>query len=172
MNHENKPTTALQKNPSMNKLISFTFAALLLAPLASLNAAELKLPAVFGDHMVLQRDKPVKVWGWADSVTNPAAVRYAWEDCQGQVNLIVNADGLPVSPFRTDRWVTTTKIGSLLDQQLLLPADGARPWADAGPDVLMLTKTKSITLDGSGSYSPDGTLTNYAWIQLSGPAPR
>lgn len=31
----------------------------------ALQAAELKLAGVFGDHMVLQRDKPVPVWGWA-----------------------------------------------------------------------------------------------------------
>jgi sialate O-acetylesterase len=29
-------------------------------------AADLKLPALFCDHMVLQREKPVAVWGWAD----------------------------------------------------------------------------------------------------------
>jgi len=28
--------------------------------------AELKLPAIISDHMVLQRDEPVTVWGWAD----------------------------------------------------------------------------------------------------------
>ena len=28
--------------------------------------AELKLPAIFGDNMVLQRDKPVPIWGWSD----------------------------------------------------------------------------------------------------------
>ena len=28
--------------------------------------AEVKLPAIFSDNMVLQRDKPVAVWGWAD----------------------------------------------------------------------------------------------------------
>ncbi|MEM6334636.1 MAG: sialate O-acetylesterase [Planctomycetota bacterium] len=33
---------------------------------ASAAWAELRLPAVFGDHMVLQRDRPVAVWGWAD----------------------------------------------------------------------------------------------------------
>jgi len=35
-------------------------------------AADLTLPAIFSDHMVLQRDKPVPVWGWAtpgDEVT-------------------------------------------------------------------------------------------------------
>lgn len=29
--------------------------------------AEIRLPALFGDHMVLQRDRPVHVWGWADA---------------------------------------------------------------------------------------------------------
>ena len=28
--------------------------------------ADIKLPSVVGDHMVLQRDKPLPVWGWAD----------------------------------------------------------------------------------------------------------
>jgi sialate O-acetylesterase len=32
-------------------------------------AAELKMPGIFGDNMVLQRDKPVPVWGWADAGT-------------------------------------------------------------------------------------------------------
>ena len=27
--------------------------------------ADVRLPNVFSDHMVLQRDKPIKVWGWA-----------------------------------------------------------------------------------------------------------
>ena len=40
---------------------------LLFAPLPELHAAELKLASFFSDHMVLQRDKPVKVCGWADA---------------------------------------------------------------------------------------------------------
>jgi sialate O-acetylesterase len=28
--------------------------------------AELRLGAPFGDHMVLQRDRPIPVWGWDD----------------------------------------------------------------------------------------------------------
>lgn len=27
--------------------------------------AQIKLPGIFGDHMVLQRDRPVAVWGWS-----------------------------------------------------------------------------------------------------------
>ena len=30
------------------------------------DAAPLRLPSIFGDHMVLQRDMPVPVWGWAE----------------------------------------------------------------------------------------------------------
>lgn len=28
--------------------------------------AEVKLPALVGDHMVLQRDAPIRIWGWAE----------------------------------------------------------------------------------------------------------
>ena len=41
----------------------------LLAILSSLALnllGETELPAMFGDHMVLQRDKPVPVWGWSE----------------------------------------------------------------------------------------------------------
>ena len=30
----------------------------------SIARAELKLPNIFGDHMVVQQKMPVKVWGW------------------------------------------------------------------------------------------------------------
>src|SRR5260370_8187086 len=29
-------------------------------------SADVKVPSVFASHMVIQRDKPVTVWGWAD----------------------------------------------------------------------------------------------------------
>ncbi|MCX7007608.1 MAG: 9-O-acetylesterase, partial [Kiritimatiellaeota bacterium] len=47
------------------KHISALIAALLLVSLTALQAAELKLPALFSDHMVLQRAQAVPVWGWA-----------------------------------------------------------------------------------------------------------
>lgn len=60
------------------------FLALALAATAfGLNlCAEVKLPAVFADYMVLQRDQPIPVWGWAEPAekitvslsTTPAAV--------------------------------------------------------------------------------------------------
>ncbi len=40
---------------------------------------------------------------WSDQIPAPAAVRYGWADNPDTANL-VNADGLPASPFRTDDW--------------------------------------------------------------------
>ena len=41
-------------------------AVFVLGCLVAVAAADVKLPGVFGDHMVLQRELPVPVWGWAD----------------------------------------------------------------------------------------------------------
>lgn len=47
----------------MNLLRALAFVLLLL--LASVARAELKVANVFGDHMVLQQEMPIRVWGWA-----------------------------------------------------------------------------------------------------------
>ncbi len=47
--------------------INILSASLMLLIAGTVQAAELKLAAVFSDHMVLQRDKQVAVWGWADA---------------------------------------------------------------------------------------------------------
>ena len=48
----------------MKPILTF-LTALLLAPLAGLHATDIKLASVFTPNAVLQRDKPVPVWGWA-----------------------------------------------------------------------------------------------------------
>lgn len=44
---------------------------------------------------------------WSDDIKNPVAVRYAWAD--NPVCNLVNSEGLPASPFRTDNWPGVTK---------------------------------------------------------------
>ena len=65
-------------NPCAMRVLTFV-TALLLAPLAARAETALRLPAVFGDHMVLQREQMVP-----------------------EVNLF-NREGLPAAPFRTDQ---------------------------------------------------------------------
>jgi len=38
-----------------------------LAVVASAAAADVRLPRILSSHMVIQRDKPVRIWGWADN---------------------------------------------------------------------------------------------------------
>lgn len=47
----------------MNYGIAVFAASLLIATNAR---ADIKLPRLVGDNMVLQRDAPLRVWGWAD----------------------------------------------------------------------------------------------------------
>lgn len=45
--------------------------------------------------------KKSEIWLWSEQVDKPIAARYAWEDNPVDANL-VNQEGLPASPFRTD----------------------------------------------------------------------
>jgi sialate O-acetylesterase len=48
-----------------HRTIRFVMAAVFAAGLAGGLTAQVKLPALIGDHMVVQQDKPVAIWGWA-----------------------------------------------------------------------------------------------------------
>ena len=63
--------------------------------------ADVKLPKVIGSHMVLQRDRPLPIWGWADpgeevTVKLDEATATAKADAQGNWKVVlpaVKADG-------------------------------------------------------------------------------
>ena len=44
------------------------------------------------------------------------------------------------------------------------------PIAIAGPNQVITLPTDSISLDGSASNDPDGTISNWRWIKIEGPA--
>lgn len=55
------------------------------------NAAPLKLHAVFSDHMVIQRDKPITVWGWAQP-GQTVYVKFGEETTQTQVGAATHVE--------------------------------------------------------------------------------
>jgi hypothetical protein len=63
-------------------------ACLPLLCLLAVAPAELRLPQVFSDGMVLQRDLPVRVWGWA-ALAAPVTVAFAGQ----RVAAAADADG-------------------------------------------------------------------------------
>ena len=64
---DNFPTNKTTNMTIARNKLKLPFAPYLAALAVVLSTAEakLELPRVFGDDMVLQRDKPVQVWGWA-----------------------------------------------------------------------------------------------------------
>ena len=100
----------------MNKLTAFALGSLLLvAPLNALQAAELKLASIFTDHMVVQRDKPFPVWGWADSgekitVEFGKQTKTAIADANGK--WAVRLEAMPVSAEPRELRVGRSKVGT------------------------------------------------------------
>ncbi len=48
-----------------NRLLRSFLAAVMAVSVGGIASADLRLGSLFQDHMVLQRDKPIKVWGWS-----------------------------------------------------------------------------------------------------------
>ena len=81
-----------------NVLTRIITGLLLLIWIASAASADVKLPGVFGDHMVLQRGVAVPVWGWAEpaekvSVTLAGQTKTAAADQSGKWT--VKLDAIP-----------------------------------------------------------------------------
>jgi hypothetical protein len=64
---------------------------------------------------------------------------------------------------------TATDVVTIVVQPAVTPPPAANipPVANAGTDITT-SSTSDITLDGSASYDPDGTIVNYGWLQESG----
>lgn len=105
----------------MKKVSLFAIVALGTLLLPCRLSSKVVLESVFSDNMVLQRNATVRIWGKADpqskvsvlpswtaeTYSASVAVRYAWANnpfCN-----LVNAAGLPASPFRTDDWLQRAK---------------------------------------------------------------
>jgi len=66
----------------------------------SVGAAEFKVANVFQDHMVLQRDKPIKIWGWSttgDEVTVSFAAQTKTPTADKDGKWMVTLDPMPAS---------------------------------------------------------------------------
>ncbi len=73
-----------------------------LAGCSSLFAAGFRLAAPIADHMVLQRERPVAVWGWADAgesvtVTFAGQSKSATPDADGKWTLKLDPLARPAS---------------------------------------------------------------------------
>ncbi|MCP4344156.1 MAG: hypothetical protein GY795_01345 [Desulfobacterales bacterium] len=66
--------------------------------------------------------------------------------------------------------VIVTDSAGLTDSDMVviyIKSENQSPVADAGPDQTV-NEEDTVTLDGSESYDPDGSITSYLWRQISG----
>ena len=87
-------------HPRLPSLILF---ALLSGSIATMRAADLKLPALFVDHMILQCDTPVAFWGWAEAgervtVSFAGQSKSATASADGKWSLKLDAIGASADP--------------------------------------------------------------------------
>ena len=115
-------------------------AFLTLGALAS--AADLRLPAVFSDHMVLQRDKAVAVWGWADAAEE-VTIEFAGQkkaakaDASGQWSLRLD----PLTASAESRKLTATgKDGRKAEVSDVLVGD---VWLGSGQSNMAMTVNRA-----------------------------
>ena len=71
--------------------------------------AEVKLPSVFGDHMILQQDTKARIWGWADA-REKITIFTSW------------GDEIKVSADKQGNWKTEipTPAGSYTPHQIIV----------------------------------------------------
>ena len=86
-------------------------------------SAEIRLPSIIGDNMVLQQDQPLKIWGWADpgekiSVALAGQKGQAVADAQGRWQVTLKPMKSGQGPLRMT--VNGTKSDSVVANNILL----------------------------------------------------
>ncbi len=92
--------------------------ALLLGQLPALHADELKLAALFSDHMVIQREQAVPVWGWAKP-GEEISVEFAAQKKTAKAN----AEGrwtVTLDPLKASTEPRDLKVGSMVVHDVLV----------------------------------------------------
>ncbi|MEP7232654.1 MAG: PKD domain-containing protein [Ginsengibacter sp.] len=106
--------------------------------------------------------------------------KYAWAQVSGPSTSTISNTSTPqttisnlVAGVYVFKLTVTDNNGATDLNQMQLtvkPGTGNQPpVADAGPDVILVLPTNSVTINGVGT-DPDGTITKYAWSQVSGPS--
>lgn len=174
----------------MTQLKMASFVTVILGVLITPTLAELRLPSLFTNHMVLQRDMPAPVWGWAEPGDEVAVVfgdqtKTTTADDQGKWkveldplslgeprSLVVesNNDRLEVTDVLVgDVWICSGQsnmewpVEASQDRELELLGDG-------NPDIRLLTipgeglQTPAEDFDGAWEECTPGSLRSFSAV--------
>ncbi|MBL7699549.1 MAG: T9SS type A sorting domain-containing protein [Chitinophagaceae bacterium] len=117
--------------------------------------------------------------GGASSDPDGTISRYVWTKISGPAATIVNTgaastaiNGLVEGTY-VFRLRVTDNSGAIADDEVTVtvrPDPNVAPVAKAGNDITITLPTNTVTLNGNGSTDSDGTISNYLWTKVSGPA--
>ena len=112
--------------------------------------------------------------GTASSDSDGTIASYQWSQTAGTtVSLSSTTAAQPTftapSGACTFRLVVTDNDGATsYDFVTITGSSNTAPTANAGPDQTNIEPRATVTLDGTGSTDPDGTIAAYAWTQTAG----
>lgn len=132
------------------------------------------------DQSIQLPTSSISLDGTASTDADGTITGYAWSKIAGPAQYnIVNAgnstttvNNLVVGTY-SFRLVVTDNNGATDDDTVVITVAAAAnipPTANAGADQSIQLPANSVTLSGAASSDPDGTITNYSWTWISGPA--
>ena len=113
----------------------------------------------------------------ASSSSTGSIVSYVWKEGSGPssvtlANTVQNdLDNLQAGVYIFYLTVTDNNAATATDSVIITvkPPANKAPVANAGSGFSITLPTNKVTLDGSKSYDPDGTISTYTWTRISGP---
>jgi sialate O-acetylesterase len=134
---------------------------------ASLAAADFRLASALSDHMVIQRDKPVAVWGWADagetvSVAFAGQSKSATAGTDGEWSLKLDSLAASTEP-RT--LIATGKNGRKIEVKDVLVGE---VWLGSGQSNMEMPVKRCLDFDAEKAAANHPLIRHYR--ESSGPA--
>jgi hypothetical protein len=121
--------------------------------------------------------------GGASKDTDGTIIKYAWSKVSGPTQFTIADPGaaataltnLVAGTYVFKLTVTDNNNATAEDTVNVIVSNSTTPAnkppvADAGPDQTVILPTNLVTLNGTNSKDPDGSITKYAWTKLSGPS--
>ncbi len=148
----------------------FTVVSFAVFTMVSAAGAALRLPAVFSDGMVLQRGRPVPVWGWADA-GKQVTVRFAGQERTAKAG----ADGR--WSVRLDELSTSAKPGTLAvacggEKAAVENVLVGEVWLCAGQSNMAMTVGRALDYEKEKVVADLPLIRMFTTARQSSPEPR
>jgi hypothetical protein len=131
------------------------------------------------DQSITLPQNTVTLDGSASTAASGFITTYVWSKISGPTDGIIgdpsasvtSASGLEEGVYEFELKITdnNNNISVSIVTITVLPQP-ALPVANAGASQSVTLPQNNVTLDGSASYAPSGTITTYTWSKVSGPA--